>query len=209
MARPSALAAVALALTSACYAPPRRPAGAQDFGPPGPYPRVPRQTQITGAIGSRSFDDSSWEPLENQFVTGLSLAEPIEGLFWLEGGIQYSYDSANISIGAFDEHIRTSLFDLYLGFLLQPRFGYRLRPYGGAGFAMRNVEFEGEELGMFVREDDISLGGYGKLGLRLEIYPGAFIGMEVRAFQGDPVRLNSTNLETDSLQVVFVSGTGS
>ena len=116
-------------------------------------------------------------------------------------------DSSTVYVGGNIEGVRTSIWDFYVGCLVQPYFdGWRLRPYGGLGFAMRNIDLEEEFLGTLERDNDISLGGYGKVGIRLDIYPGGFIGIEVRAFEGDEARLNGADLDTSSYQIVFMSG---
>lgn len=193
-------AAVALSLGS-CSA-----TASRDFRRPGSYP-PPSTTQFTGHLGQRNFDDERWAPLETQLVAGLTIAEPIEGPFWFETGSQFSYDSSTVEIGGNTEGVRAHTWDFYVGGLVQPDFnGWRLRPYGGLGFAMRNIDLEEEVLGMLARDSEIVLGGYGKLGLRLDIYPGGFVGVEVRAFEGDRARLHGAELDTSSYQILFVSG---
>lgn len=201
MSSPGALAAAAVLLLGSCAAP-----LSQDFRRPGPYP-PPRTTQFTGHFGERHFEDERWAPLETQLVGGLTIAEPVDGPFWVETGSQFSYDSSTVEIGGTVEGVRSTTWDFYLGALVQPHFnGWRLRPYGGLGFAMRSIDLEEEFLGMLSRDSDITLGGYGKLGCRLDIYPGGFIGVEVRAFEGERARLHGTELDTSSYQILFVSG---
>ena len=195
-----------VALASGCMAPP-----AGQIGAPGYYHRG--RTLVSGHVGQRTFSDTSWQPLDEQFVSGLTLAEPVHeapwGDVWIEGTTQWSFDNETLSVGGNEERLRAQVFDLSMGVLLLPWLGgARLRPYGALGLGFRSIEYEGEELDTLVHESELTFGSYGKAGLRFDVYPGGFIGVEVRFFRGDSVRLAGGTLDTDSHQIVFVSGAG-
>ena len=179
----------------------------EGFGAFDPYFR--RESQLTAVFGPRDYGGSDTAPLDDQIVTGLTLAERISEVFWLEGGFQVGFDENSGLIGGVNETSESRVLDYFVGFVAQP-FPRDLvvTPYAGFGFAFRDVRLETLRDETFEAESDLATGGYGKLGLRYEIYPRAFIGIELRAFRGSSVSLNGDTLDTDSNQIVFITGTG-
>ena len=199
--RPARLAFAVLAFCAGCRTP----------VPEGRFPDENiswrgRQTNLM--VGLRSFDDERWEPLEDQVLWGIDYCEPI-GLeaVRLEAGFQYSWDESSARLpGGQGVELHAETFEFSAGLNASYPIG-RLRPYVGGGAALLFSDTKFLDQGAIVRDDDSTMGGYGKAGLLFQVSQIAHVGIEYRLFAGGAVSLGNDEVDADSGQFAIVFGT--
>lgn len=197
----SVLAGVFLALSPACVTP----------VPEGRFPDENiswrgRQTNLL--VGLRSFEDERWEPVEDQVAWGIDYCEPIGlGAVRLEAGFQYTWDESSASLpGGQGVELHAETFDFSAGLNASYPFG-RLRPYVGGGAALVFTDTKSLDQGEIVRDDDSTIGGYGKAGLLFQVSQIAHVGVEYRYFAGGTISLANDEVDADAGQIAIVFGT--
>jgi hypothetical protein len=166
--------------------------------------------QINFGAGVRAFEDEDFGSLDDQLALTLDYCEPIDfGSLRLEGGMHYSYDESTGTSGGETVHLRGRSFELSVGLNLSQLIG-RLRPYVGAGASLLFLQQRGidEDDGLVFDDDDLTAGGYAKVGLLFQVRPTSHLGVEFRHFVGGDVVLDGTDFATGYDQLLFVFGTG-
>jgi hypothetical protein len=168
------------------------------FAPPGPW-----TGNVAVLIGGRAFDESVWEPVEDQVAVGLEADfRPARSPLGIEVGVQGSngYDS-----GSFGVDIDASSGELYAGPRLTLDAG-GVHPYAGAGVTFLAVDVEGFSGNVFVRDDDAAIGAYAHAGLYVNVTHAFNIGFDVRAVFGTDVDLFGADSDADYVQGALLLG---
>lgn len=164
-------------------------------------------TQIGGLLFQTTED---WEPAEEQIIFGLEWAEPTDLPFLLEGGLHYSFEDVNYR-DFFGERaeVRQSVWTFSAGLLFSPFDNDSLvRPYAGFGGTYGRVDFSADEPeGEPFEDRDSTVGGYAKVGMLLNLYPGGHTGIEYRMFWGREADLNGVEYDPSYQALMLVFGT--
>jgi hypothetical protein len=165
-----------------------------------------RQTSIL--LGLRSFEDGAWDDLDDQALFALDYCEPIPSSpLRLEGGLHYSWDEGNGTLaggGGVSTHVET--FEGSAGANYTVLVG-RFRPYVGFGAALLWLDVKGEENGAVFRDEAVTVGGYLKGGILLQVSPKAHFGLEYRHLEGGEIDLGSQDASSNYDQFALVFGT--
>jgi hypothetical protein len=192
---------------------PRSPSAAVVVQGEDPFPALTEIAesgrQLNFGAGLRSFEDEAFGRLDDQVALMLDYCEPMgfEALR-LEGGLHYSYDEADGNSGGQAVRLKGQSFELSAGLNASKLFG-RVRPYLGLGGSLLFVNLRGidEDVDLIFDDDDVTVGGYAKAGILLQVSRTSHVGVEFRHFEGGDVTLDGTELGTGYEQFVLVFGT--
>jgi len=168
-----------------------------------------RGRQSTILVGLRSFEDGGFDRLDDQLELGVDFLQPI-GLrhLRLEGGLHYSFDEANgTEVGGDGVELHSETYELTTG-LNAAVLWRRLRPYLGVGGSLLLVNLRGLDASDEVfRDEDVTVGGYVKAGLLLQVSGSVHVGFELRHLEAGELSLGDDDLDGSYDQVVLVFGT--
>ena len=158
-------------------------------------------------IGQRSFEESDWTPVEDQFMIGVEWTWlPAEGIFGLEVGTAGSYDQADLVVSSTVFTFTGSTWEVYLGPRLETALGNSpVRIYAGLGPSLISAFYEGEVSGFALNDSDTSFGFYLHAGALLEL--GSFnVGLDLRTLTGTSISLFNFDMDADYTQLAVVAG---
>jgi hypothetical protein len=165
------------------------------------------RTSVLFLIGGRSFEESDWDPVEDQVFIGSEWSfMPARSILGFEAGFGFSFKQSDLVVGGTTFTFTGNTFEVYLG----PRLEVGLwetpiRIYAGAGPSFINAGYKGEVGSLELSESDNSLGLYAHAGLLLEL-GSVYLGVDVRGLTGTEITLFNFEMDADYTQVAGVIG---
>ena len=163
--------------------------------------------QISMLIGHRTFEDARWEPVEDQFLVGLSyLVHPNSQWLGLEFGLSYSENHTRrvLTIPG-DVNLKARIWELTGGLRKEIRLGDSpLRVYASGGAAVLFVDAmltDGNENDIY-DDKDIGVAPYVRVGIfwDIEEFNGA-LGLDLKHVRSGTVDIAGREPEIDSTQI--------
>ncbi len=198
-----AFSLVLCALAAACAAPtgPRRFASVQG----GDEPR----TVFEGLVGARSLDEDDFEPVDDQFVLGATIAhEPAGWPIGIEFSVQRSDDSDTIDLPPFGSvGTDAELLELALGLRGSTPLGDSpFSVFAGAGVSLIEGDVTASFAGLQGSEDDSTTGFYFHTGAVWNSGENVHLGVDLRALLGAELDLAGIDVDADYTQIAFIFG---
>lgn len=165
------------------------------------------RTAVIFLLGSRSFDEVDWEPVEDQLMIGVEWTWlPKKSVVGVEIGTAFSYNQQDMVVSGDLFTFSGSTFEAYAG----PRFETALgespvRVYAGVGPSLIVASFGAEFLGVEVSESDTSIGFYAHAGVLIELGK-AYLGVDLRTLTGTSITLFNYEGDADYTQIAFALG---
>lgn len=202
------LSAVLVGALASCAAP-SFPAPQRQDPIPAPPGLAVYGRQVSFGVGVRGFEDEDFGAVDDQVAWTLDYCEPMQaGALRLEGGMHYSYDDASGTSGGQDVRLKSKSFELSVGVNFSQLMS-RFRPYAGIGASLLFLELRAvdDDVDLLFDDDELTVGGYAKLGLLFQVTRTSHLGFEVRHFEGGDVTLGGSDLATSYDQLLFLFGT--
>jgi hypothetical protein len=161
---------------------------------------------ITASVGLRMMDEDVWAPVEDQGVIGF-LADLSFGPspVHLAAGVQVSSSEEEDDPSGIE--FAGSTVEWSIGLKFMPQTGL-VRPFVGGGAVTTRAEFEGEQGGTTISDDDSGSGWYAEAGLLFRFAGHFDAGFNVRHVGGTDVMLFNTPGDADGTVVTALFGYG-
>jgi len=180
---------------SACAAVP-------SYAPQDPSDDPDRPTRVALYLGQRNLDEGDYEPVDEQGMLGLEFVhEARESVVGWEFGLAGS--AAEEDVAGLDVEATTG--EVYAG-IRKSLGSSRFRPYIGGGISYIQSEIEATGALGSGSIDDGSVAGYVHLGVSLDITPGFFIGLDLRALVGSDLNYDGLESDADYEQLALTVG---